>query len=103
MPATVAAEVSELFADKDAETKLLGLMEEKIERLWSVSEFVRASGLSRGRVDRAVFGFEKEGLIQVETMGRTKVIRYVAHFPSESGGKGRPVGTKVDAARSRTS
>jgi hypothetical protein len=91
MATRVSGEVSELFRDPEAEAILLRRMEEKPAGLWSVSEFVRVTPLSRSRVERAVTGLEAEGRIQGATVGRARVIQLIRMDslpPSDSQGIG---------------
>ena len=81
MAAMMSGEVSKLFRDMEAEAILLKRMEEAPASLWSVSEFVRVTPLSRSRVERAVTGLEAEGRIQGATVGRARVIQLIRMDP----------------------
>ena len=82
----MSGEVSELFRDLEAEAILLKHMEDRPGGLWSVSEFVRITPLSRSRVERAVTGLEAEGRIQGATVGRARVIQLIRMDPLSPSG-----------------
>lgn len=101
MSGALVLDVSDTFADKGAEAKLIELMEQNPSALWSVSKFVQVGGLVRARVDRAVISLEAKGRIHGETIGRTRVIRYVSPTATKDVGQSRPSGTGTRTSRPR--